>query len=123
MNVPSDVRQAKIQIRSESSLGAVWIAKDAKFFHVDNEDSDQTAGMRRQIWLFIGHTFQRVRFLTFRLTLWNHAVQDSGKNTFKCFYFLYENICCDVTYANSKEILEDIQSQNISTNDTKRKKK
>ena len=39
------VRPAKIQIRlriravwSESSLGAVWIAKDAKFLTADNED-------------------------------------------------------------------------------------
>ena len=28
------------------SLVAVWIVKDAKFLHVDNEDSDQTARMR-----------------------------------------------------------------------------
>ena len=32
----------------ESSLGAFWIAKDAKFIHVDNK-TDQTARMRRLI--------------------------------------------------------------------------
>ena len=44
------VRPARIQvslhirtIRSESSLGTTWMAKDAKLLHVDKEDSDQTA--------------------------------------------------------------------------------
>ena len=44
-NEPSDVRLAKIQITlhistvcSESSLVTFWIAKDAKFLHVDNKD-------------------------------------------------------------------------------------
>ena len=57
------VRTAKIQIRlriravwSESLLGAFWIAKDAKFLHAGNEDSDQTARMRRLIWVFVGRT-------------------------------------------------------------------
>ena len=50
------LRPAKIQIRlriravwSESSLGAFWIAKDAKFLLAYNEDSDQTARMHRLI--------------------------------------------------------------------------
>ena len=34
---------------SESSLSAFKIAKDAKFFHVDDKYSDQTARMRRLI--------------------------------------------------------------------------
>ena len=70
------VRSEKIQIRlrsrtvwSESSLGAYWIAKDAKFLHADNEDSHQTAQMRRLIWVFVGHACQKVHFLTFRLIL------------------------------------------------------
>ena len=65
------VRPVKIQIRlriravgSESSLGAFWIGKDAKFLHADNEDSDQTARMRRLIWVFVGHKCQKVRFPT-----------------------------------------------------------
>ena len=43
-----DVRPGKIQIslciftvRSESSLGAIWIASNAKFFHADSVDSNQ----------------------------------------------------------------------------------
>ena len=55
--------------RSESSLGTFWIAKDAKFLHADNEDSDQTAWMRRLIWVFVGRTCQQVRFLTLWLIL------------------------------------------------------
>ena len=54
-NIPSDMGPAKIQIRlriravwSESSLGAFWIVKEAKFIHADNEDSDQT--VRMLIW-------------------------------------------------------------------------
>ena len=33
----------------------------------DNEDSDQTARMRRPIWVFVWRTCQKVRFLTFRI--------------------------------------------------------
>ena len=54
-------RPMKLQIRlcicvvwSESSLGTFWIAKGALFLHVDNEDSDQAARMRRLIWVFAG---------------------------------------------------------------------
>ena len=68
------VRPAKIQIRlricavwSESSLCAFWIAKDAKFLHADNEDSDQTARMRRLIWVFVGRTCQKVPLLALKL--------------------------------------------------------
>ena len=48
------VRPAKIQMSlhirtvwSESSLGAFWMAKDAKFLHADNEDDcpDALAGL------------------------------------------------------------------------------
>ena len=65
------VRPAKIQISlricagwSESSLGAFWIAKDAKFLPVDNEDSDQTVRMCRLIWVLVGRIFQKVLFHT-----------------------------------------------------------
>ena len=37
------------QSDQKSSLDAFWIAKDAKFIHADNKDSDQTARMRRLI--------------------------------------------------------------------------
>ena len=33
-------------VRSESLLGTFWIAKDAKFLHRDNKDSDQTADVQ-----------------------------------------------------------------------------
>ena len=54
------MRPAKIQISkrirvdwSEPALAFFWIAKDAKFLHAENEDSDQTARMRRLIWVFV----------------------------------------------------------------------
>ena len=72
------VRPAKIQISlriravwSESSLGAFWIAEDAKCLHVNNEDSDQTAQMRRLIWVFVGRALQKVRFITLRFVYRN----------------------------------------------------
>ena len=66
---PSNV-QIILRIRtvwSEYSQGAFWIAKDAKFLDADNEDSDQTAQMRRLILVLVGRTYEKVRFLTFRL--------------------------------------------------------
>ena len=60
---------AKIQISlcihavwSESSLSAFWITKDAKFYHADNGDSDQTAWMHRLIQVFFWHACQKVHF-------------------------------------------------------------
>ena len=68
------VHPAKIQISqriravwSESSLGAFWIDDDANFHYAENEDTNQTARMRRLIWVFIGRTCQKVRFLTLRI--------------------------------------------------------
>ena len=73
-NVHWDVCPAKTQIRlriravwSEFSLGAYWIAKDVRFFPAENEDSDQTARILRLIWVLVGRTCQKVRFLTLRL--------------------------------------------------------
>ena len=48
----------------ESSLSAFWTAKDAKFLHLDNEDSDQTVPICRLIRVFIGCTCQEICFLT-----------------------------------------------------------
>ena len=66
-----NVRRAKIQtslriraVWSESSLGTFWIANDAKFVHKDNEDTGQTVRMRRVIWVFVGRSCLKVRFLT-----------------------------------------------------------
>ena len=47
---------------SESSRGAFWIANDAKFLRVQKDDSNQTARMRRLIWVYVGRPCQ-VRFL------------------------------------------------------------
>ena len=62
------VRPARIQIslrilavRSDFSLGAFWIAKDAQFLHEDNDDSDQTLHML--VLVFIGCKCQKARFL------------------------------------------------------------
>ena len=52
---------------SESSMGTSWLAKDVAFLHADNEASDQTAQMRRLIWIFFGRMCQKVRFLKLRL--------------------------------------------------------
>ena len=72
-----NVRPAKIQISlriravwSESSLGAFWIAMDAKLLHADNENSDQTEWMRRLIWVIVGRTCQKVRFPILRVIYW-----------------------------------------------------
>ena len=69
------MRVAKIQISlriravwSESSPHAFWLAKGAESLHADNEDSDQTARMRRLILDFTGRTFQKVRIVTLRLS-------------------------------------------------------
>ena len=58
---------AKIQIIlriradwSESSQGTQWVAKDPKRLQADSEDSDQTARMRRLIWVFAGRTWNLV---------------------------------------------------------------
>ena len=62
------MRPAKIRAAgSESSWTAFWIAKNAFFFHADNEDSVQNVKVRMLIWVFVGSTCQTVHFLTFRL--------------------------------------------------------
>ena len=63
------VRLAKIlnrpcvcTVSSESSLGAFCVAKNAKVFHADRQDSDQTSQMGRLILVFVGLTFNKVLF-------------------------------------------------------------
>ena len=67
------MRPAKIQISlriravsSEYLQGIFWIDKDARVFHADNEDSDQTVRMRRLVWVFIARKCQKVRYLPLR---------------------------------------------------------
>ena len=54
-------------VRSESSLGAQWVAKDPRFLYADNEDSDQTGRMPRLILGFAGRTCHFVSFVMRRL--------------------------------------------------------
>ena len=64
--------QISLRIRavwSESSQVRFMIAKDAKCFHVDNEDSDQTARKCKLIGLFVGRTCKKVRFLALYLNV------------------------------------------------------
>ena len=53
----------------ESSLCALWVAKDPKFLHADSEDSDQTERMPRLIWVFAGQICHFVGFVTWRLIM------------------------------------------------------
>ena len=57
------VHPAKTQISlgispvwAESPRCAYWVAKDPRFLHADNEDSNQTGRMPRLIWVFAGRT-------------------------------------------------------------------
>ena len=63
------VRTAKTQIRLHTR--AVWSKSSfsswRNFASLAIQDSDQTAGMRRLIWIFAWRTCQNVRFLTLRL--------------------------------------------------------
>ena len=44
--------------------GHIFDSQGCKNIHADNEDSDQTAQMRRLICVFVGRICQKVRFLT-----------------------------------------------------------
>ena len=58
--------QISLRVRtvwSESSQHAFCIVKDAKFLQANNEYSNQTARMRRLVWVFVGRTCQKVRCL------------------------------------------------------------
>ena len=54
-NEDSDQPGASTQ-SDQSSLCALWVAKDPMLLHADIEDSDQTGRMPRLIWVFAGHT-------------------------------------------------------------------
>ena len=57
--------------------GVFGIAKDSKFLHADNEDSNQTARMRRLIWICVGCTCLKVRFHMLRFKYWCHFIDCS----------------------------------------------
>ena len=72
---------------SESSLCAPWVAKDHNFLQANSEDSDQTGQMPRLIWVFAGHTYHFVGFVTMRLTL------RSCEKERQAFTYILDNIC------------------------------
>ena len=73
---------------SESLLGSFWIVKDAKFFHADNEDSNQIMRMRWLIWVIVGCTFQRVCF--FHVA--SHVYPSQSRGRFSCV-LLKKQLC------------------------------
>ena len=76
-------------IWSEASMSAFSIANNAKFLHADNENCDQTAPMRRLIWVFVGRTCQKIHFLSLRFILCYcvcYNASECAKHTYKhCF--------------------------------------
>ena len=73
-NLLLDLRPTKTQISLR--IRAVWleswlsVCRNFASLAIQNahtEDSDQTARMRRLIWIFAGCTYQKVRFLMLRL--------------------------------------------------------
>ena len=71
----------------ESSLGAFWIARDAKFLHAENEDFDQPVRMRRLIWVCVLRRSQKVRFLTLRLLPHHQAAKTTYKSWFSLLLY------------------------------------
>ena len=68
---------------SESSMCAQWVAKDPRFLHADNEDSDQTGRMPRLIWVFAGRT------LILLVLSCRSSFETVVKNTIKSLVFLF----------------------------------
>ena len=60
-NVPSDKTA-----HSESWVGPFLDSQGCKVFHVDNEAADKSARMCSLIWIFVGFTRHKVRFLMLR---------------------------------------------------------
>ena len=90
------VHPAKTQIRlgihpvwSETSLCALWVAKDPSFLQADSEDSDQTGWMPRLNWVFAGRTRHFVDFVVKQLSM---QAPYLGEYTFFSFCFLYLKI-------------------------------
>ena len=64
---PSAPSQASDQPLHLFSLIKTFSVHKDSFSHADNKDSDQTAWMRRLIWVFVGRTCQKVFYLTLQL--------------------------------------------------------
>ena len=91
-NIPLDVLPTKIMISlpihsgdilwSEFSLGTFWTAKDAKFLHADNDQTDQTAQMHKLIWVFVRkYVFSHWGYLLYYILLPLHPLHS-------CYDFL-----------------------------------
>ena len=103
------VRPAKIQIRlpirngwSVTSLCAFWIIKDAKFLYADNEDSGQTAWMRRLICVFVGRTFSKVQFPFVYMLALNGL--NAQQTQFHFVFWRWEYICSICFSTRSRQI-------------------
>ena len=86
-------------VRSKSLLDAVLLVKGATFLHVDHEDSDQTARMRRPISVFVGRTCQKVRFLNLRI------IYIFVSDFIKKVYFHENNVCFHETMCISMKTI------------------
>ena len=82
---------------SESSPCAQWVAKvDARFLHVNSEDSDQTGRMPRLIWVFVGRTCHFVGLVMRRLNYgWKLQWRDDDSIN-------YHNSCEKIELINYK---------------------
>ena len=68
MYAPWKLRSAWASAQSDqSSLCALWVAKDQMLLHVNTEDSDQTGQMSMLIWVLTGRTCNFVGFVMVRL--------------------------------------------------------
>ena len=63
----------------DSSLGAFWIAIDAKFLHADNEDSNQTALSLRWVRISQGASVLTLRFVW----VWKNRDSESTNPIFR----------------------------------------
>ena len=59
--------QISLRSRSESSLCALWVAKDHMLLQAHNEDTDQTGRVSRLIRIFSGRTCHFVGFVMLQL--------------------------------------------------------
>ena len=70
---PSELRSAWASAQSDQPLCAQWVAKDPRYHHADNEDSDQTGQMPRLIWVFTGSTCHFAGFAMRRLNYFSYT--------------------------------------------------
>ena len=74
--------QISLRIRAVWSESSLFARRNVASFLPKNaasEDSDQTARMRRLVWIFAGRTCPRVRFLTLRCN-WCWLIKMDGEN-------------------------------------------